>query len=191
MSYNRIYNFSAGPAMMPVPVLEEMQRDLVALPGVGMSILEISHRSKAFEAILARDRGRHPGAGRRPRELSRVVSAGRRQPAVLHGADELSGLVGDRRLHRRRIVGGEGDQGSEKSRDGQRRGQHEGRRLHAHPGTGRVEAHARRRVRAHDVEQHHRRHRVQAAARRGRRAARQRHVIGHVQPPARGRPVTP
>ena len=38
---------------MPVPVLEEIQRDLVALPGVGMSILEISHRSKAFESILA------------------------------------------------------------------------------------------------------------------------------------------
>ena len=53
MSYNRIYNFSAGPAMLPVPVLEEMQRDLVELPGVGMSILEISHRSKTFEAIAA------------------------------------------------------------------------------------------------------------------------------------------
>ena len=53
MSYKRIYNFSAGPAMLPVPVLEEMQRDLVALPGVGMSILEISHRSKTFETILA------------------------------------------------------------------------------------------------------------------------------------------
>jgi len=50
---HRIHNFSAGPAVMPVPVLEEIQRDLVALPGAGMSILEISHRSKAFEAILA------------------------------------------------------------------------------------------------------------------------------------------
>ncbi|HEX7136729.1 MAG TPA: 3-phosphoserine/phosphohydroxythreonine transaminase [Vicinamibacterales bacterium] len=49
----RIYNFSAGPAVLPLPVLEEIQRDLVALPGVGMSILEISHRSSAFEAILA------------------------------------------------------------------------------------------------------------------------------------------
>jgi len=49
----RIYNFSAGPAMLPLPVLEEIQRDLVSLPGVGMSILEISHRSKAFESILA------------------------------------------------------------------------------------------------------------------------------------------
>ena len=51
---NRILNFSAGPAVLPVPVLEEAQRDLVSLPGVGMSILEISHRSKAFEDILAR-----------------------------------------------------------------------------------------------------------------------------------------
>jgi phosphoserine aminotransferase len=50
----RIFNFSAGPAVLPVPVLEEAQRDLVALPGVGMSVLEISHRSKTFEAILAK-----------------------------------------------------------------------------------------------------------------------------------------
>jgi len=50
----RVYNFSAGPAVLPLSVLEEIQRDLVALPGVGMSILEISHRSTAFEAILAR-----------------------------------------------------------------------------------------------------------------------------------------
>ena len=49
----RVFNFSAGPAMMPLSVLEEIQRDLVSLPGVGMSILEISHRSKAFESILA------------------------------------------------------------------------------------------------------------------------------------------
>src|SRR5262245_12809662 len=49
----RVYNFSAGPAVMPISVLEEIQRDLVALPEVGMSILEISHRSKVFESILA------------------------------------------------------------------------------------------------------------------------------------------
>jgi phosphoserine aminotransferase len=50
---HRVYNFSAGPAVLPVSVLEEIQRDLVSLPGVGMSILEISHRSAAFESILA------------------------------------------------------------------------------------------------------------------------------------------
>lgn len=51
---HRIFNFSAGPAVLPVPVLEEAQRHLVSLPGVGMSILEISHRSKTFEDVLAR-----------------------------------------------------------------------------------------------------------------------------------------
>ena len=51
---HRIYNFSAGPAVMPLPVLEQAQRDLVALPGVGMSVMEISHRSKTFEDLLGR-----------------------------------------------------------------------------------------------------------------------------------------
>jgi|OpeIllAssembly_1097287.scaffolds.fasta_scaffold07089_4 phosphoserine aminotransferase len=49
---HRIFNFAAGPAVMPLSVLEEAQRDLLALPGVGMSVLEISHRSKTFEAII-------------------------------------------------------------------------------------------------------------------------------------------
>jgi len=48
----RIFNFAAGPAVLPLPVLEEAQRDLVALPGVGMSVLEISHRSKTFDAVI-------------------------------------------------------------------------------------------------------------------------------------------
>jgi phosphoserine aminotransferase len=48
----RIFNFAAGPAVLPLPVLEDAQRDLVALPGVGMSVMEISHRSKTFDAII-------------------------------------------------------------------------------------------------------------------------------------------
>ena len=48
----RIFNFSAGPAVLPLAVLEEAQRDLLSLPGVGMSVLEISHRSKAFDEII-------------------------------------------------------------------------------------------------------------------------------------------
>ena len=50
----RIYNFSAGPAVLPMPVLEEAQRDLVTLPDVGMSVMEISHRSRTFEHLLER-----------------------------------------------------------------------------------------------------------------------------------------
>jgi phosphoserine aminotransferase len=48
----RIFNFSAGPAVLPLDVLEEAQRDLLSLPDVGMSILEISHRSKTFDDVI-------------------------------------------------------------------------------------------------------------------------------------------
>lgn len=48
----RVYNFAAGPAMLPLPVLEEAQRDLLALPGLGISVLEISHRSRWFDDVL-------------------------------------------------------------------------------------------------------------------------------------------
>ena len=48
----RVYNFSPGPAVLPLPVLEQAQRDLVAFPGAGCSILEISHRSKTFDNII-------------------------------------------------------------------------------------------------------------------------------------------
>src|SRR5690349_12293266 len=47
----RIYNFSAGPAVLPVPVLEEASRGVLEIGGSGMSILEVSHRGKDYEAI--------------------------------------------------------------------------------------------------------------------------------------------
>ncbi len=48
----RLYNFSAGPAVLPLTVLEEAQRNLLALPGVGASVMEISHRSQPFMEII-------------------------------------------------------------------------------------------------------------------------------------------
>lgn len=48
----RIHNFSAGPAVLPVPVLEQAQREMLSLPGIGMSVMEISHRSKPFDEII-------------------------------------------------------------------------------------------------------------------------------------------
>ena len=48
----RIYNFSAGPAVLPVPVLEQAREEMLSLPGTGMSVMEISHRSKTFQAII-------------------------------------------------------------------------------------------------------------------------------------------
>jgi phosphoserine aminotransferase len=48
----RVFNFSPGPATLPLPVLEQAQKELLALPGAGASVLEISHRGKAFTKIL-------------------------------------------------------------------------------------------------------------------------------------------
>jgi len=48
----RICNFNAGPAAMPLPVLERAQAEMLDYGGTGMSIMEMSHRSKAFEAIV-------------------------------------------------------------------------------------------------------------------------------------------
>lgn len=49
----RVFNFGAGPAVLPEPVLERIREGFPALPGIGMSVLEISHRSAAFDEILA------------------------------------------------------------------------------------------------------------------------------------------
>jgi phosphoserine aminotransferase len=49
----RVVNFSAGPGVLPLPVLEQVQADLLSLPGVGASALEVSHRSDWFEGVIA------------------------------------------------------------------------------------------------------------------------------------------
>jgi len=52
MTANRIYNFNAGPAALPLPVLEEIQASLLDFGGSGMSIMEVSHRSKWFDEVI-------------------------------------------------------------------------------------------------------------------------------------------
>ncbi len=49
---NRVYNFSAGPSMLPLPVLEKAASELVNYGKAGMSVMEMSHRSPAYEAII-------------------------------------------------------------------------------------------------------------------------------------------
>jgi phosphoserine aminotransferase len=49
---DRVFNFSPGPAVLPLEVLERARDEMLALPGVGISVLEISHRSPAFDKIL-------------------------------------------------------------------------------------------------------------------------------------------
>src|SRR6056297_3123838 len=52
MAENRIYNFNPGPAVLPLTVLKEIQKDLLNYKGSGMSIVEISHRSPLFDDII-------------------------------------------------------------------------------------------------------------------------------------------
>ncbi len=52
MKYGRTYNFSAGPAMMPEDVLEEIAAEVMNYQGSGMSVMEMSHRSPVFQKIV-------------------------------------------------------------------------------------------------------------------------------------------
>ena len=49
---SRVFNFSAGPSMLPVPVLEAAAKDMLDYNGSGMSVMEMSHRSPVYEAII-------------------------------------------------------------------------------------------------------------------------------------------
>lgn len=50
---NRVYNFSSGPAVMPLPVLERAREEMLSIGGTGMSVMEMSHRSKFFSDVIA------------------------------------------------------------------------------------------------------------------------------------------
>ena len=52
MKYERIYNFSDGPATMPEPVLEEIRDEMMNYKGSGMCVMEMSHRSKVYQQII-------------------------------------------------------------------------------------------------------------------------------------------
>ena len=49
---SRVYNFSAGPAVLPEEVLTEAAAEMLDYKGTGMSVMEMSHRSKAYQTII-------------------------------------------------------------------------------------------------------------------------------------------
>ena len=49
---SRVYNFSAGPAVLPEPVLKEVADEMMDYQGTGMSVMEMSHRSPEFQKII-------------------------------------------------------------------------------------------------------------------------------------------
>jgi len=48
----RVFNFSAGPSALPLPVLEQARDEMLDWQGSGMSVMEVSHRGKAFVALV-------------------------------------------------------------------------------------------------------------------------------------------
>ena len=117
---NRIYNFSAGPAILPLPVLEEASRGVLEINGSGMSILEVSHRGKDYEAI-------HADAMQR---LLRVLGLSADEYTVLFlggGASMQFAMLPmnflragpDRRLREHRRVGRKGHQRGQEVRHGE------------------------------------------------------------------------
>ena len=70
----RVYNFSAGPAVLPEEVLREAADEMLDYKGTGMSVMEMSHRSKAYETII--------------KEAEGTIFTGRSLTAVRHDSYE-------------------------------------------------------------------------------------------------------
>ena len=106
---NRVFNFSAGPAMLPTEVLEASAKALVDYQGKGFGIAECSHRGKEFDGVLDEAIAKCKSAAVGPGHARRAVPAGRRDAAVQRHPDELPQR--HRRLPRRRRVVEEGGVG--------------------------------------------------------------------------------
>ena len=89
MTAKRVFNFSAGPAMLPLEVLEASAQALVDYKGKGFGIAECSHRGKEFDEVLDEAIARCRKLLDIPDTPRRAVPAGGRHPAVLHHPHEL------------------------------------------------------------------------------------------------------
>jgi phosphoserine aminotransferase len=63
----KVYNFSAGPCVLPVEVLKIAQAELLDWHGTGISVMEMSHRAKPFASILKKNRRRSTYSPKYPR----------------------------------------------------------------------------------------------------------------------------
>ena len=103
---SRAFNFSAGPAILPEVVLEQIQNEMLSLPGVGSSVLEISHRSKDFDEILNDATSRIAELTNLPDTHEVSVLTGWQRTSECHDADEFfNGKNSDCGCHRDRGLG--------------------------------------------------------------------------------------
>ena len=115
---NRVYNFSAGPAMLPEEVLKEAASEMMDYRGCGMSVMEMSHRSQVFDDIIHEAEQDYTGPASDSGQLQGIISSGRSITAVCHDPHEPDEAWSGR-LYRDRPVGKEGISGSTEIRKGQ------------------------------------------------------------------------
>ena len=114
---SRVYNFSAGPAVLPEEVLKEAADEMLDYRGSGMSVMEMSHRSKVFDNIIKEAEAGSERSDEHSGQLQSSVFTGRRIPAVCHDPDEPDEEPRGR-LYRHRPVGEESLSGSTDLRQG-------------------------------------------------------------------------
>lgn len=101
---SRVYNFSAGPAVLPEDVLKEAAAEMLDYRGTGMSVMEMSHRSKAYDTIIKEAESDLRDLLHIPDNYKVLFLQGGRVPAVCHGAHEPDEEQGGG-LHPYRTVG--------------------------------------------------------------------------------------
>ena len=94
----RIYNFSAGPAVLPEEVLEQARDEMLDWHGCGMSVMEMSHRGKEFMGIAAQAEADLRELLGIPANYKVLFLQGGATSAVRHGADEPAARQSSRRL---------------------------------------------------------------------------------------------
>ena len=134
----RVYNFSAGPAMLPESVLRQAQEEMLDWHGSGMCVAEMSHRGKEFMSIATQAGGGSARAARGSGGLQGAVPPGRGLQPVRHGAAEPAARGRGRGLYQYRFLVQEGHRRGAPFRHCQCGGDHG--RFTLHPRAGPVGA---------------------------------------------------
>ena len=181
----RVFNFSAGPAVLPEPVLRQAAAEMLDWHGSGMSVMEMSHRGKEFIGI----------ADKAEADLRTLLAIPDNYKVLFlqGGAIAENAIVPMNLLQGRTTADyvntGEWSkksiQGSKEVLRGEHRGLVRGQGLHVRAGAERVAAERRPGLRARLHQRDHRRRRISLDARHGQRAAGGGHVVAH--PVAAGR----
>ena len=173
----RVFNFAPGPSMLPLPVLEQIQKELLCYGSTGMSVMEMSHRSKMYLDIFNQTVADLREVMAIPDHYKGASSAGRRDRHVRGRRHEPDGRRPCRLRRFRQLRAQRAGRGAE-IRRGQRRRFLPRGKLHPYSG---LYALPGCEIRPHHDQQHDLRHALGSHSRHGRRTAGRGHVFQHPQ----------